>query len=304
MNVRRFSQNPIIRPHMDARMGANVNGPSLIRVPAWIERPLGKYYLYFGHHQGTYIRLAYADALEGPWRTYEPGVLDLADSFFVKHIASPDVLLDDERREVRLYYHGPQAERDRQPHLRYGPRRYGHHAQATRVALSRDGLAFEARLEVLGAPYMRAFRWGGWYFGIGMPGILHRSRDGLSDFEEGPNPFDAICDDMRHCAVTLDDDRLIVYYTNRGDCPERILRTTIRLAPDWRDWRVTPPESVLEPELDYEGVNAPRVPSKGGGIHEPAYQLRDPYVFREGGRQYLLYSVAGEQGLAIAELEE
>ena len=30
--ARRFDLNPIIRPHMDARMGANVQGPSLIRV--------------------------------------------------------------------------------------------------------------------------------------------------------------------------------------------------------------------------------------------------------------------------------
>ena len=297
MNVRRFPQNPIIRPNMDARMGENINGPSLIRVPEWVEQPLGTYYLYFGHHQGKYIRLAYADALEGPWRTHEPGVLDLAASFFVKHIASPDVHVDDERRELRLYYHGPQAEQDRRPDLPYG-----HHGQATRVALSRDGIHFDARPEVLGAPYMRVFRWQDWSYGIGMPGILHRSKDGLSDFEEGHNPFDAICDDMRHCAVALDGDVLAVYYTNRGDCPERILRTTIHLAPDWRDWRVTPPELVIEPELDYEGVNAPRVPSQGGAIHEPAYQFRDPYAFREDGRRYLLYSVAGEQGLAVAEL--
>jgi hypothetical protein len=301
MNVRRFPQNPIIRPHMDTRMGENINGPSLIRVPAWVERPLGKYYLYFGHHQGKYIRLAYADALEGPWRTHEPGVLDLADSFFVKHLASPDLLVDDDRRELRLYYHGPQAERDRQP-----GQRYAHHSQATRVALSRDGLRFEPRDEVLGAPYMRVFRWQGWYYGIGMPGILHRSHDGLADFEEGHTPFDAICDDMRHCALDLDEKSgvLTVYYTNRGDCPERILRTTIDLKPDWREWAVTPPELVLEPELDYEGVNAPHVPSHGGAIHEPAYQLRDPYIFHDSGRRYLLYSVAGERGLALSELQE
>jgi hypothetical protein len=42
-------------------MGDNINGPAAIRVPEWIENPLGNYYLYFAHHQGTYIRLAYAD---------------------------------------------------------------------------------------------------------------------------------------------------------------------------------------------------------------------------------------------------
>ena len=62
----RLFGGPIIRPHMDGRMGGNINGPSLIRVPDWIERPLGAYYLYFAHHKGEYIRLAYADRLEGP----------------------------------------------------------------------------------------------------------------------------------------------------------------------------------------------------------------------------------------------
>ncbi|MBC7237378.1 MAG: hypothetical protein H5T69_16175, partial [Chloroflexi bacterium] len=94
MIVRRYPGNPIIRPHMDERMGGNINGPSLIRVPDWLPDPLGRYYLYFGDHRGTYIRLAYADSLEGPWSIYTPGVLALEDSFFVHHLASPDVHVD------------------------------------------------------------------------------------------------------------------------------------------------------------------------------------------------------------------
>src|SRR5438094_549778 len=111
MRAERFPDNPLIRPHMDARMGDNVNGPALIRVPEWIERRLGTYYLYFAHHRGRYIRLACADHLEGPWRTYEPGVLDLDASYCEHHIASPDVHVDDERRQLRLYFHGRLSER-------------------------------------------------------------------------------------------------------------------------------------------------------------------------------------------------
>jgi hypothetical protein len=295
MNVERFRTNPVIRPHMDARMGDNVNGPAVIRVPDWVSNRLGVYYLYFGHHRGRYIRLAYADRLAGPWQTYEPGVLDLADSLFEHHIASPDVLVDEEQRQFRLYFHGRLQEQDRlaQPDLG---------GQATRVALSEDGLTFTALPEVLGAPYFRVMRWSGWHYAIGMPGIFYRSRDGLRDFEEGPNLFRSVVSDMRHAAFKLDGDVLSVFFTNRGDCPERILLSIIRPAPDWREWRASAPEVVLEPELDYEGVNCPRVPSRGGPILEPAYQLRDPYVFRDGGRDYLLYSVAGEQGIAIAEI--
>ncbi len=40
--VTRLGDGPIIAQHMDGRMGGNVQGPSLIRVPEWIENPLGK----------------------------------------------------------------------------------------------------------------------------------------------------------------------------------------------------------------------------------------------------------------------
>ncbi|TGP23371.1 hypothetical protein, partial [Mesorhizobium sp. M1D.F.Ca.ET.234.01.1.1] len=53
---------PIITPGMlPGDDGANINGPSLIRVPDWLPGRLGAYYLYFAHHTGTYIRLAFAD---------------------------------------------------------------------------------------------------------------------------------------------------------------------------------------------------------------------------------------------------
>ena len=71
--ARRLPGNPILRHTMDPRLVeeaqaygyVNINGPSLIRVPTWIEHPLGRYYLYFAHHKGEYIRLSYADRLEG-----------------------------------------------------------------------------------------------------------------------------------------------------------------------------------------------------------------------------------------------
>ena len=163
MKVSRFPENPIIRPDMDARMGDNVNGPSLIRVPDWIERPFGRYYLYFAHHEGRYIRLAYADDLHGPWQTHEAGVLPLSASHFAGHIASPDVQVDEERRQIRLYYHGSEHASGT------GGRGGGGAPQFSRVALSRNGLDFEASPEILGRPYMRLFRWGGFHYALAMP---------------------------------------------------------------------------------------------------------------------------------------
>ena len=79
IRIQRSKHNPIVRPDMDDRLQANINGPSLMQVPEWIENPLGRYYLYFAHHQGTFIRLAYADDLLGPYTVYSPGVLDLGE---------------------------------------------------------------------------------------------------------------------------------------------------------------------------------------------------------------------------------
>ena len=72
----RFVENPLVSVTTTRSLGDNVNGPSVIRVPLWLPHPLGRYYMYFAHHKGAYIRLAYANSLTGPWKVYEPGVLN------------------------------------------------------------------------------------------------------------------------------------------------------------------------------------------------------------------------------------
>jgi hypothetical protein len=54
MNIRvtRLANGPIIGPHLHPSIGVNIQGPSLIRVPDWIEHRLGAYYLYFANHKG------------------------------------------------------------------------------------------------------------------------------------------------------------------------------------------------------------------------------------------------------------
>ncbi|MEM7533519.1 MAG: hypothetical protein AAF639_15155 [Chloroflexota bacterium] len=290
MQIKRFKNNPIIYPALDERMGDNINGPSLIRVPDWVVNPLGQYYLYFAHHDGQYIRLAYSDDLEGPWTVHSPGVLPKEASHFAGHIASPDVHVDHAQQRIRLYYHGSEIHT-----VAYASN------QQTRVALSQDGLHFVARAETLGIAYFRVFQWDGHEYALAMPGLFYRSRDGLSNFEKGPMLFSM---NMRHAALKLDGHMLTVFYTDVGDCPERILCATIDLRPDWHEWVVSDVEVMLEPELDYEGSNLPRVPSVRGISQEPVCELRDPAIFREDGRTYLLYCVAGERGIAMAELLE
>ena len=307
----RLSAEPIVRPHMDERMGANINGPSLIRVPDWIEAPLGRYYLYFADHKGAYIRLAFADVLAGPWRVHTPGALALEASHFATerpapgrvsegvrreaaraieqdylhpHIASPDAHVDHERREIRMYYHGMLDDGE----------------QRTRVAVSADGIAFEARPEILGNSYFRVFRRRGWHYALVMPGELRRSRDGLTGFESGPVLFRP---EMRHAAVRCAGDALDVFWSRVGDAPERILHSRIRLDGDWTRWREEEARVVLEPELPWEGAGLDVEPSVRGEINRRVRQLRDPCVYEEDGRVYLLYCGGGESGIGIAEVQ-
>ena len=46
-----------------------------LRVPRWLPRALGRYCMYLTRHQGTYIRLAYADRLEEPWTARRIGTI-------------------------------------------------------------------------------------------------------------------------------------------------------------------------------------------------------------------------------------
>ena len=83
IEINRFIDEPIIPPFLEEEIGSNINGPSLIKAPAWIKSPLGKYYLYFADHKGDRIKLAFAENLEGPWKIYTGGTLQLKDSHFL-----------------------------------------------------------------------------------------------------------------------------------------------------------------------------------------------------------------------------
>lgn len=287
IRARRCEANPLIDVKTSASLGRNINGPSVIRVPAWIKNPLGKYYLYFAHHGGKYIRLAHADALQGPWRIHEPGTLTLEQAKgFSGHIASPDVHVDEQKQEIRMYFHGP-----------------AHGGQKTGVATSKDGLAFVASDVLLGEFYFRVFRWKEHDYAISKAGntgwgSLSRSKDGITPFEKRGNFIRM----MRHAAVMIQGEQLLVFYSRAGDSPERIVVATVALADDWKDWAASEPVDVIQPEKDYEGISYPNLPSDYGSAIN-VRQLRDPCIFQEDGRTFLFYSIAGEMGISLAELE-
>lgn len=289
----RLAHNPIVTPELSPSLGDNINGPSLIRAPSWVSKPLGKYYLYFAHHQGTYIRLAYADQLDGTWKIYEPGTLHIQDAAICHdHVASPDVHVDQANRRILMYFHCPAQGVGKD----IGD-------QKSVLATSPDGIRFTVKPKALGAPYFRVFFWNGYYYSIARAGVFSRSRDGESPFEEGPTLFNENPNvTLRHAAVDLRGNRLAVYYSRIGDAPERILVSYIDLTPDWKHWKASPPVTVLAPEKDWEGADQPIEVSKIDLAPGKVRQLRDPAIFRENGQTYLLYSVAGESGIAIAKL--
>ena len=269
--------------------------------------PPGRYLLYFAHHEGRSIRLAASDALTGPWRLQAPSLALEQSGFAIRaplehelhpearefiardadgdypHIASPDVVVDHENRQIRLYYHG----------------RLEDGRQRTRVALSRDGVRFEVQDGIVGLPYMRVFKHGNWHYALSMPAQLYRSSDGLSAFESGPQLTDA---PIRHHALLDLDDRWHLFWTRVGDTPERILASRIETGSDWRSWRLGEPAEVHRAAKPWEGGDLPALASAYGAVHGPVNQLRDPAIYVEDERIYLLYSVAGEQGIAIGEL--
>jgi len=318
LKLERFKDNPIITADkIPGPEGDNINGPSLIRVPDWLPNKLGKYYLYFAHHKGKYIRLAYADDLKGPWKIYKPGTLKLTDCETCKnglkntgtsithkgaesegdevtHIASPDVLIDNEHKQLIMYFHCP-IENEK------------YHGQYSFMATSSNGIDFKAENEVLGYSYFRVFKWKDYWYSISRSGQLARSKDGAHNFEAGPNPFSKIqtkTNYLRHAAVKLVGDTLYVFYSKIGDTPERIVFSKINLTSNWNNWTPTAPETVAEPEKVYEGADLPLTASQGGLYYGKVRQLRDPYVFEDNNKWYLLYTTAGENAIAIGELKK
>ncbi|MEM8685781.1 MAG: hypothetical protein AAGF81_00520 [Pseudomonadota bacterium] len=305
-SARRLVNHPIIFGDMDKRMGRNINGPSLIRTPAWLTSAPGAYLLYFADHKGTYLRLAYADVLEGPWTMHTAGCLELAQSkfptqllprgkrpswveevpqWYYPHIASPDVHVDAAAREIRMYFHGMLSNGE----------------QKTRLARSRDGITFTVANALLGPPYFRVFRHNGFAYAFALPNQLLRSADGQEPFQLGPTPLPPT---TRHTAVRVRGDRLDVFWSEIGDAPERIYAGRIDLSGDWQTWTLTDKHEVLRAELDWEGAREPVTASAPGASDEPVNQLRDPCLFEEAGRLYLLYSASGEAAIGLAELSE
>lgn len=338
-----LSDAPIIEVSMHTQLEeeveqlgyTSVNGPTLIKVPDWVVSPFGKYYLYFAHHKGPNIRMAYADSLTGPWELYEGNVLTMEQSTMstnsepaaswedlrrytsyseakaiyqvgqaakaayekrvkeklksspptTPHIASPEIYIDHDKQIIRLYFHGVIAG----------------NIQMSKVATSKNGVDFKARPEIIGLPYMRVFKHRDEFFALSMPGVLYRSKNGLTDFI--PRKRWIFDPHIRHSALLKRGNVLYIFHSRVGDRPEQILCSIVDLTSDnWNHWKASKPVEVCRSELDWEGAFEEVLPSIRGEIGTLVHQLRDPYVYEEREKLYLLYSGGGEQNIGIRTL--
>jgi hypothetical protein len=349
--IRLNNNQPIITEAMFDSLGAsddegnNIDGPSVIRIPDWIAPenradPNAVYYLYFAHHAGNYIRLAWATYIEGPWNLHQAdpavpigsrGVLDLGsdDKIYLDngitlydHIASPDVFVDDENQQIIMYFHTGEA--------KVNGASLG---QKTLVATSSYGLDFHDGIEpvILGRFYFRVFGYNGNLYATSNSGFLFKAPDPNNswkppdgfDFhndlwiQRPDSPFQNDIDDanfsevpdrplrIRHSTVRLLGDTLQVFYTRIGDCPERIMMSTINLnAGSYERWDSTfPPREILQAELHWEGGDITPTNSQGSAAPENVNQLRDPYIFKNiDGTLYLFYCGRGEDAIGVAIL--
>lgn len=298
----RIGDGPILQQAMCDSLGDNLNGPSLIARPDWAPGP-GRLMLYFAHHKGGHIRLAFADRPEGPWQIHRPGVLPLAETPLAQtrpdtqqpawaretghdglypHLASPDVWLDHETRQVHMLFHGLMADGE----------------QASFAATSLDGLDWHVTGSRIDETYMRRFAHCGQVYAMARLGILMRlTPDGT--WQSAPQTIPGA---PRHVAVMVRGDLLHVVFSRIGDAPERLLHTCLDLSGTWPDWQPIGPETeLLRPNLPWEGAAQPIRPSFVGAV-DFAHELRDPALFELDGETYLIYSGGGEHALGLARL--
>jgi hypothetical protein len=107
---------------------------------------------------------------------------DALSEITIPHIASPDVHVDTVGRRIVVYFHGLEDVA----------------TQVSRVAISHNGIDFEAQPEILGPSYLRIFPHDGVTYALAMPGQFFRSKNELHGFEPGPVRFNP---NMRHSAV-------------------------------------------------------------------------------------------------------
>lgn len=310
----RSAHNPILTPgkafnwEMEGKGVGSIMFPTVIPTPSWLLDQYDPFLMYYASHNGNGIGLATAPTPEGPWTPHnENPVLHLNDTIGLKaHISSPEILVNVDKKRLRLFFHGPLAQGG---------------GQGTCVAESDNGREFKQDLGtgVVIPPipgtwrsrmsaYFRIFMRGDQLYGLLMghdgtvvaPGCscnhqgLFRSRDGIVWEEHPSNPVlspDPSVGDhgtIRHVGMFQRGDTVWIGYSTRNadlsvECI-KLARWDVS-SEEWTQWpapeRLGP---ILEPVEPWEGTD-----------------LRDPYFLLYDDTLYLYYAGGMESGIGVAK---
>lgn len=304
-DVIRFSENPIINTNIFSLPDPahyNIYNPCLIKTPKWIQHPLGKYYLYFASHlRGKKIYMAFSNqSLHGPWILYKNGVLNTlstnsCDRGSYRYVSAPDIHIDEKRKKIIMYLSC------------FSNQNWPHNS--TIISESDDGIHFDSGFLFKGPFYFRLFRYHNTFYALAkygnIGGILLRCishcLDKNATFEMG---YDIVIPNMRHSSIFVYHDHLLVLYSKANDLQESIYLAIINTTSSWNLWNSSSQDIlIMKPEKTYKGAQLKKHYSKWGPSPLfPVNQIRDPFVYIENKKIYLLYTVAGEKGIAIARL--
>jgi len=82
---------------------------------------------------------------------------------------------------------------------------------------------------------LRYFKKRDWYYLLGMPGIIYRSKSMLGPWESSLRSYFDY--NMRHNACLVRGDTLYVVWSRVGDSPESLLISKMDISnPDWDEW--------------------------------------------------------------------
>lgn len=301
-NRKQFIENKtliISKINLPKVMSDNINGPSCLRTPNFIKNPLGKYLLYFAHHSGEFIRIAYSEDIFTGWKILDHKINNVSkETEFHDHVASPDVYVDNIEKSIYMFFHS---------------RIKGSRKQQTFLSKSNDGINFALVKGDLNLPfYFRHVTIGTKTFAVTKGGNLYinmvspvaNTWRALNNVNTGKSNKEAMHNSsgsIRHASLIYYMKIFIIFYSKIGDSPERIYAAKI-VENEKGLWLMSNEFEITRPELNFEGANLDIEASVAGPSLKEENALRDPYVMQDGEDYFLFYACAGESGIAVGKL--